>query len=269
GAGAQEAMQLSVTLVPRTEDEATLSYFRYSLAPGATQEDRVTLRNLGEEPLELAVYPADGSNTPDGGLTGPLQGEPNRHVGTWIRVSDQRVVLQPGQEKTLTLSLTVPADAAPGDHFGFVFLQAVTEPESTPVETGQASFSVRLQTRYGITLWERVPGDHKVNFTLAPPRKKVDRGKLQLLLDMRNQGDLFLKPVVGWRLLGPDGSEVLSRPDAELGYLLPGSSLLQPVPIATARPLVRGTYRLEVRMSYGAFGEPMTRETKSFEVDLP
>ncbi|MBI3930091.1 MAG: hypothetical protein HY319_31415 [Armatimonadetes bacterium] len=216
----------------------------------------------------MALYPADGANTSDGGLTGPLQGEPNRHVGQWVELSGSELTLEPGAETHVDVRFRVPEDAAPGDHFGFVFVQNLSEPAERPSEEGQASFAVKLRTRFGITLWERVPGPHQAGLELEPPRKNIEEGQLLLAFDVVNTGNVFLKPEGTWRLLGPDGARVLEREEGQWGYLLPGSRLVMRVPVNTERPLARGVYRFQVDVRYAVEGETRTR-TAEFPLDLP
>lgn len=255
---------LAVTLVP-PEGEDAASYFRYRLAPGQSREDRVLVRNSGAEKRRVLIYPADASSTPDGGLAGPTQETPALAVGTWVKVSETEMELEPGEQREFRVTLTVPPDAAPGDHFGFVFLQAVDETVQPVAQSGQAAFSVRMRTRFGITLWERVPGEHKTLLEILPPEKSIQEGRLSLDVRLRNAGNLFLKPSAAWELVGPGGERVLAGDLAPLGYVLPGAELVLRLPLSTDVPLVLGAYHLSLRVEDAGPG-PLRGD---FELSLP
>lgn len=264
GPGLAQGADLGVTLIPPDGEDAA-SYFRYRLEPGQSRVDRVLVRNGASEPRRVRIYPADASSTPDGGLVGPTPEVAPRAVGTWVQVSQEELQLEPGEQAEFRITFTVPPDAPPGDHFGFVFVQAVDETVQPVAQAGQASFSVRMRTRLGITLWERVPGEHRSALAVQPPRKVIEDGRLSLEVPLRNEGNLFLKPRAGWELTGPSGERVLAGDLASLGYVLPGQELVLRLPLSTDAPLVLGAYRLSVGVE-DAGGEPRLHE---FDVSLP
>lgn len=262
--GGAQGADLGVTLIPPDGEDAA-SFFRYRLAPGQSRVDRVLVRNGASEPRRVRIYPADATSTPDGGLVGPTQDVPPCAVGTWVQVSEEELRLGPGEQGEFRVTFTVPPDAPPGDHFGFVFVQAVDETVAPVATAGQASFSVRMRTRFGITLWERVPGEHRSALVVQPPQKVIQDGQLSLEVRLRNEGNLFLKPRAAWELTGPTGERVLGRGLAPLGYVLPGKELVLRLPLSTDVPLVLGSYRLALQVE-DAGGDP---QAHGFQLSLP
>lgn len=264
GSGWAQGADLGVTLIPPDGEDA-VSYFRYGLEPGQSRVDRVLVRNGAAEPRRVRIYPADATSTPDGGLVGPTQDVAPSAVGTWVQVSQEELQLEPGEQGEFRITFTVPPDAPPGDHFGFVFVQAVDDTVQPVAQTGQASFSVRMRTRLGITLWERVPGEIRSALVVQPPRKAIEEGRLALEVRLRNEGNVFLKPSAAWQLTGPTGERVLGQELSPLGYVLPGQELVLRLPLSTDVPLVLGAYRLSLQVQ-DAGGDPRAHE---FDLSLP
>lgn len=244
---------LSVSLV-FPPDVTPKNYFQYQLAPGTTREDALDLTNTSRSPLKVKVYAGDGYSTPDGALTGPLFGVPSKGAGNWVAVDTQEVVLAPNQSRRVSFRFQVPADAAPGDHFAFIFLEPVDEKASQPkpgASDQPTSFRVNITQRLGICLWERVPGELTTGWKIGGARKAIEKGRLYLVLSLENTGNTYVKPTGSWTLKSPGGETVASSAPDEWGYLLPGYPMELRIPLTTTRPLARGQYQLEINTHYG------------------
>ncbi|MHB8499142.1 MAG: hypothetical protein ACYDES_14400 [Acidimicrobiales bacterium] len=103
--------------------------FRYDLRAGQTINDSVVLTNETSQLQDFQIWPTDGYNTTVGGAFAlrPL-GYPMTGVGTWIDTHlGTGVYGLPGNSSvTINFSLTVPANATPGDHAGGIEALNVT-----------------------------------------------------------------------------------------------------------------------------------------------
>ncbi len=113
--------------------------YSYTAAPGEKVDDGLSVVNRGTAALELAVYAADGFTTDAGQLDLRRQDVKSTRVGAWVHPAVDHVTIQPGKSAAVPFTLTVPADAAPGDQIGGI----VTEDAS-----GQR-MGVRIQLRVG------------------------------------------------------------------------------------------------------------------------
>jgi hypothetical protein len=104
----------------------------------------LTIRNGGDTPASIDARLA--------GFVLDRRGKPvvaRRRAGAgWLRVQPARVVIPPGGAAALTVSSTVPAAAAPGDHPALVLL--TTQP--------RAAGGVAIRVRVGVVVFVRVPG---------------------------------------------------------------------------------------------------------------
>lgn len=103
--------------------------FHYDLQPGQTINDSVVLANETTQLQDFQVWATDGYNTTVGGAFAlrPF-GYPMTGVGTWVDTHlGTGVYGLPGDTSvTINFSLTVPANATPGDHAGGIEALDVT-----------------------------------------------------------------------------------------------------------------------------------------------
>lgn len=97
--------------------------------PGQTISKTLTVTNDGIGAATYYLVSKDIDDVRDDGT--PIFSE-NEEVSTldlssWLVVSDEPIVLSPGQKKVIPFQVQVPADAPPGGHFGGIFLSL--EPE--------------------------------------------------------------------------------------------------------------------------------------------
>ncbi|MEV7962751.1 WxL protein peptidoglycan domain-containing protein [Oerskovia paurometabola] len=106
---------------------ASAPTFDLALDPGATITDELVVTNRGDVPLDLAVYAADAFTSPTGALDVLPAGATSVDLGAWITADAARIEVGPGERATVPFTLTVPADATPGDHTAALVTSLVTE----------------------------------------------------------------------------------------------------------------------------------------------
>ncbi|HVL25591.1 MAG TPA: DUF916 domain-containing protein [Thermomicrobiales bacterium] len=109
--------------VLRPADDVDGSYFTVEAEAGSTQTLKVVLGNADDEPLTLRTFAADAFTLVNGGFG--VQEEDVEPVGTatWLEYEAETVTLEPGKGMEKAFTLTVPADAAPGQYIAGVVLQ--------------------------------------------------------------------------------------------------------------------------------------------------
>lgn len=142
--------------------------FAYTVDPGAVIQDGMIVRNKGGADLTLRVYAADGVTTASGHTDlQPADVDPTG-LGSWVAVEeeDADLVLGPGESVEVGFTVTVPEDAAPGDHPGGIVA-------SLSSAASGADGPVRLDRRLGSRINVRVSGEQRVG--LAVDDVRVDR----------------------------------------------------------------------------------------------
>jgi hypothetical protein len=185
----------------------------------------------------VALYPADAKlDRASGAFTLADRGAPRQDVGAWARLRARRLVLAPGAQRRLTLTLNVPADASPGLHLGGVVAQGPGRPQRAPA-TGE---QILVVTRLGLRVYVRVPSSATARARLAAPRVAATGWTTPLplrFLGLRRGRRIEVKAV----LANPS-----SRPQARLQVRLEvrrEGRLVKSTPWRGVEPLDPGTTR--------------------------
>lgn len=184
--------------------------YTYTVAPGDKVDDGLSVVNRGTTPLDLAVYAADGFTADTGQLDLRRQAEKSTEVGAWVRPGVGRLTVQPGKAASVPFSLTVPADAAPGDHIGGIV---------TSITQGGT------EQRMGVRIQLRVGGELKPALTVSdvkvhPP---LAGGDATVTYTVHNTGNATVSARQTASLAGPFGQLRATSGDvADSPALLPG-----------------------------------------------
>lgn len=200
--------------------------FAYSVAPGAVLSDALTVTNHEQRALTFGVYAADAFTTSSGQLDLRPAGEEPTGAGSWVRFDSPTVTVPSGQTVAVPFTVTVPADATPGDHSGGVVTSLRVEAES----------GITVERRLGARMHLRVAGaltpsleirDTAVEFDGTP--NPFGRGTARVTYTVANTGNVRLNARHEVRLEGLFG---LFGADAQVDpipELLPGESVTRTV----------------------------------------
>lgn len=207
---------------PTAADGAVRPNFDYALDPGAVLEDSLTVRNDGAIELALEVYPADAFTTREGGIDVLTAGTASEDAGTWIALATASVTLAPGEEEAIPFTVTVPADAQPGDHpAGIVSSLRIEDPDA----------QVQVDRRLGTRMQIRVAGDLVPAVELTEPVVAFSGawnpfavGFVTVDYSFRNTGNTRVTAVADTAVAGPLGVAGASA-QRQLPEVLPGSAI--------------------------------------------
>jgi hypothetical protein len=140
------------------DDPRARVYIVDHLAPGAVIHRRIEVSNGTAAPALVELYAAAAAIS-DGSFRGAAARTPN-DLSSWTSLDQTQADLQPGERKTVVVTIAVPADAAPGEQYGVVW----SEVRSTP----QDGVGVTQVSRVGIRLYVSVGpgGPPPPNFTV-------------------------------------------------------------------------------------------------------
>jgi len=206
--------------------------FSYTANAGDQLQDGLVVSNSGSTPLELVVYSADAFTTESGGVDLVTRDVRSTGVGAWVRPAVDHVTVPPGASADVPFTLTVPADAATGDHLGGIV---------TSVQEGDA------ERRVGIRIKLRVGGDLKPG--LAVEDLNVDysgaafgAGDATVTYTLHNTGNAIVAARQAVSVSGPFGSwQTAAAPVADSPQLLPGEKWRVSAPVAGVVPALELT----------------------------
>jgi hypothetical protein len=186
--------------------------------------DFVAVSNVSEIPLTLKVYASDAFNTPEGGFDLLAAGKPSVDAGAWTKIAQDSVILAPRSTSIVPFTLTIPANATPGDHAAGIVAALTTE------QTGTNGQRVSVEQRVGARIYLRVTGPLTPRLSITGldgdyAAKPFGRGDATVSYFVRNTGNTRLSGTQRVRISTPWGSTVDADPLPPLTELLPGGAL--------------------------------------------
>ncbi|WP_165788968.1 WxL protein peptidoglycan domain-containing protein [Cryobacterium zongtaii] len=223
GAWADDADGIAAAPAANGDVDQSRSRFSYQVAPGQQVADEYLVRNTGTTAQSVTVYATDAFNADDGSFS-LLEGDAEAvDAGHWVTfdggVDTVQVTLEPGASQVIPFSLSVPADAAPGDHAGGIIVSALSP-------AGEVS----VDRRVAIRLYARVQGDLQPGLTISSIASSY-RGELNpfagetsLTISLQNTGNVSMGANTVAQVRGIFGIPLSGLTKTEIPEMLPGSS---------------------------------------------
>lgn len=222
--------------------------FVYELTSGQTFGDTVAIANLGTEPATFAIYATDARTTNDGSFGLLREEDAPTDVGTWIELGATQYTVDPGKQIAVPFSISVPADATPGDHVGAIVAQKITDPTQPDSGVG-----IGVRVRIGARVYVRVKGQVSPSLAIErfelrydTPANPLGDADATIVYTLTNTGDIRLTPTAHLELGGMFGLGDVAIPDRDLPELLPGSSIAISELVPGVSPYLRLTADLGI-----------------------
>lgn len=201
----------------RPEDGSDGQPFTIELQPGQSSSLTVILGNEGTIPIELLSYTANVLTNPNGGLG--IDEENVEHIPptTWMDFPTQVDQLDPGQEVTRTIDITVPEDTPPGQYVNAIAVQTV---DDYAIE-GSTNFRQRL--RKVSAVYVNVPGDLQTSFAVGQPGVEFSTHGPVIQIPVENTGTTWIRPYGELILSDLTGVELIKAP-VVMGSIFVGHS---------------------------------------------
>ena len=176
----------------------------------------------------------------NGGFLSGNESDPAVGATAWIDYPSFDLDVGPGEERTITFTVTVPADAAPGQYISGLGV-AMTEAEAIP---GSVLSQIRA---YAISVGILVPGEITHSFALGEPN--VERPFLRI--PITNTGNYLVRPSGELTLKDMSGNPVLTS-TVHMGSIYAGLSTTIEIGLPDQAP--PGEYVLSVALTDEASG---------------
>ena len=219
----------------RTSHPFAHGYMEYQASAGQTISDTFTVVNGGQSAGSFNLFAADGLTSQVTGVVYADQAHPfpdgasgngEYGAGSWITLSQPSTQLAPGQSAVITVTVKVPATAAPGDWVG-----SVSAENPVPSRSG-GQFGLNVTTRVTIAVVVHVAGAVNLDaVNIGTPFITVENRTRQILnVPLQYMGDVLVKPYVNLRLLDTR-QRVLFQINRQLDTFVPHTTLVYPVPL--------------------------------------
>jgi len=196
--------------------------FAYTLEPGASVKDSLTVWNYSNVQLTFRVYATDAFNTAGDGFDLIPANQTPKDAGAWIHVNQSYVTLPAASKVSIGFTVLVPANAPPGDHAAGIVAASRT--------SGGQGGKIALDRRIGSRVYLRVSGPVTPALVVEHLATRYHAsvnplgGRLDVTYTVRNNGNVRLgahQKVAARDVFG----SVADRRPADLPDLLPGNAV--------------------------------------------
>ena len=225
------------------QDPRARVYIVDHVAPGKSIHRRIAISNATTSTARIALYAA-AAGIEKGSFLGAVGHTPNE-VSTWTSVTPEKLDVPAHGEATATVTIEIPKNAAPGEHYGVVW----AETRSSPV----GNEGITQVSRVGIRLYLSVGpgGAPAADFTIdSLTAERSPEGQPMVVASVHNTGGRALDMNGSLELLdGPGGLSAGPFP-ATLGTTLAIGDT-QPVTIALDTQIPAGPWNAEISLQSG------------------
>jgi hypothetical protein len=169
---------------------------------------------------------------------------------SWLTYSPAEMTVIPGKIHPIRVTISVPKDAAPGDHLAALFVES--RPENLKLDHNKRQ--VILRFRMAALFYVMVPRLTRRG-SLENLRSEVSERGILITPTLKNDGNSHLRPIHSVKILDSGGSVVTEIPDGESLPVLAGSEISNTLVIQKAIPA--GSYSVRYRIDFRD-GHPIT-----------
>lgn len=210
GVGSAKAL----TLVPPS--------LEYSGVKGQKFESRVKLLNNDNRTLTLTPSTAnfgakDETGEPDFSFDTPVT-----DLASWITISTESVVLDPGETKEIPFTIQVPADAEPGGHYAGIFFAS----GGSASGGGQIGIQSKIGTLIILTVDGNIREQAAISSVTFDGPSTFSRPPVTFQIRIANSGNVHVKPKGKVTVLNMFGGEVDTMTLPQDKNVLPGQTRL-------------------------------------------
>ncbi len=180
------------------------SYFHVKLLPGKQTRRTAIVSNLSGQAEKVAIYPADGHNTPQGGFAVRKQTDPRVEIAAWTQLPVKELLLAPGTDRRVSFQIAVPIGTPPGDYSGGIVVQSQERQGKTSQVNKGTAVQINIVERVAARIYLRVPGTSRPAITLGALTSTDTENGRTFQLVLTNKGNIRLQPrttlrITGWR----------------------------------------------------------------------
>ena len=228
------------------DDPRAREYIIDNLVPGTIIHRRIRVVNKSTSTQHVTVYP-DAAAITHGSFIGARGGTRN-DVTTWTKLGRTGLDIPAGRTADDTVTIAVPADAAPGERYAVLWAQ---------VSDAHGAGGVTLVTRTGIRLYLSVGGDNPPSAAFTVNTMTTERnpaGDAIVMAQVHNTGGRAVDLSGTLSLSKVSGNLTAGPYEVKLGTTLaPGQS--EPVTVPVTDQVADGPWNATIDLKSGLLDE--------------
>lgn len=218
--------------------------------PGDTNSEKIRLKNESSFPITLNVVVEDFASAGEEGEVTLEETSQNTafSLASWIEPQVRDLVLQPGEEITVSFLINIPRDAEPGGHYASLLF--ASGGESTP---GAAAVTQRVGSLILLRVSGNVTESAKIETFSAPSYSQSS--PVNFTLRLLNEGNVHIQPkgtIIVTNLLNQKVAEL----PLEGANVLPGA--VRKMDTTWDKANLFGVYTATMVATYGQQNLPLT-----------
>ncbi|MBA3806274.1 MAG: hypothetical protein H0X14_11250 [Acidobacteria bacterium] len=226
--------------------------FELEMQPGA---ETTVVINLDYHTARTDVAPSriiaslnDWNINQSGELEFYKAGTQARSASPWLIYSPSEVTVQPGQTHSIRVTISVPKDAAPGDHLAALVIEQ--RPDTIKLNRGARQMLVRF--RMASMFYITVPQTTRRG-TLENLQATAGPQGITITPTLKNDGNSVIRPFSSVQIMDSRGRTLFELPEGESLPVLGGALLSKSLKIDKTLP--PGTYTVKYRVDFQGNGK--------------
>ena len=196
-----------------------------------------------KEPARIVASLNDWTITKDGRVEYFRANSRPDSASSWLIYSPGEASVMPGTIHQIRVTISVPADAAPGDHLTALVI------EQRPDSLKQSANLRQMIVRYRMASVFYIKVANLTKKGLVEDLYAESRSEhIVVTPTLRNEGNSMVRPVASVKVMDAEGRVVAEVPDIEPLPILAGAALKQPVVID--KILAPGRYTVSYRIDF-------------------
>lgn len=225
----------------------------HTTSPGGSVTQQLRLDNPGTAPLNISIYPGDWQHDSGGQIAFFPAGTLESSAANWLSFDVDTLELGANSQATISYTVTVPADAAPGSYWAALFAEGV----DPSIDQSRAITTFRLRTAH--MLYVNIPpattGGRIIGILGQAPATEIDPYTMQLTY--LNEGNT-IQILTGTVEIRSVTGELIETITMDRQMALPGVS--RNFTLQLYGPIPAGDYLALALLNYGDIGTDVAGE---------
>ncbi|MEJ7901079.1 MAG: hypothetical protein WKF63_04485 [Thermomicrobiales bacterium] len=238
---AAELPRFSISALGDHDDD----WFEVTIDAGESANLSARIRNVGEVDAMLRTFAANAVNPPNGGFAAATEDHEPAGATRWIDYPSETFATQPGDERDIELTASVPPGTPPGEYVAALVVQTA-EPIGIP---GAETFNQIIRATISVEI--TVPGEMTSGFGLGAPAVSPAADWWTLDLPITNTGTTRIRPH-GELLVTTANGDAVSITQVEMSSVYGGNTSSVRVELPGHLPL--GDYVVSLALTDDASG---------------
>jgi hypothetical protein len=199
--------------------------------------------NAAAQSARIVASLNDWGMTRDGQVEFYRAGTRENSASPWLIYSPAETTVEPGRTHSIRVTVTVPKEAAPGDHLAALIVEQ--RPDSIKFNQNRRQMVVRY--RMACVFYIKVPQLTRRG-SLENLQAAADADGVTVVPTLKNVGNSVLRPVSSAKIVDSAGHTVAELPEGESLPVLGGAELSQRLRIE--QRLAPGAYSVKYRIDF-------------------